>query len=64
MRKHKVESRLLCYEQLFNASRIKENKTVPPLGKKKVTTWRNTITSIAYMPLASEPVIIFNAVDG
>ena len=35
IRKHKVESRLLCYEPLFNSSRIKENKTVPPLGKKK-----------------------------
>ena len=46
MRKHKVESCLLCYEPLFNASRIKENKTVPPLGKKKITTWRNTTTRI------------------
>ena len=35
MRKHKVESRLLCYEPLFNASRIKENKTVPPWVRKK-----------------------------
>ena len=34
MRKHKVESRLLCYEPLFNASRIKENKTVPPWVRK------------------------------
>ena len=36
MRKHKVESHLLCYELLFNASRINENKGVP-LCKKKVT---------------------------
>ena len=36
MRKHKVESRLLFHERLFNASRIKENKAVPPLGKKRV----------------------------
>ena len=34
MRKHKVESRLLRYEPLFNASRIKENKAVRPWVKK------------------------------
>ena len=34
MRKHQVESHLLCYEPLFNTSRIKEKHNCTPLGKK------------------------------